>query len=384
MAGKRRFGRVRRLPSGRYQARYLGPDGADRPAPQTFGTKREAEVWLALKEGEIRRGDWLDPSAGAVPFAKYAADWIGQGHFSPKTTQLYELLLRRHLLPTFGGLNIADIRQEDVRAWRAQRLRAGPEQERPFGPVTVAKAYRLLRAILNTPVRDRRIRENPCQIRGADRESSPERPVLSVAEVYRLADAIEPRYRALILLATFGNLRWGELAGLRRRNLDLNNRIVRVVETVYELDRLVKGMPKSEASTRKITLPELIMPELRRHLETFTPPGPDAFVFVHAKGGQLRRSNFSKPWARALGKASLPSGVHVHDLRHTGNTLTAEAGASLAELMSRMGHSSTRAASVYLHAREDRDQQLAATLHKMVRRELKRSARARNANRSGT
>ena len=75
------------------------------------------------------------------------------------------------------------------------------------------------------------------------------------------------------------------------------------------------------------------MPELRRHLESFTPSGPDALVFVHAKGGQLRRSNFSKPWARALGQAGLPSGVHVHDLRHTGNTLTAEAGASLAELM---------------------------------------------------
>src|SRR5262249_61417708 len=89
---------------------------------------------------------------------------------------------------------------------------------------------------------------------------------------------------------------------------------------------------------------------------------------LDGKGGQLRRSNFSKTWARALGKAGLPSGVHVHDLRHTGNTLAAEAGASLAELMNRMGHSSTRAANVYLHAREDRDQQLAATLHKMVRR----------------
>jgi integrase len=232
-------------------------------------------------------------------------------------------------------------------------------------------------------VRDKRIRENPCQIKGADRESSPERPVLSVAEVYRLADAIEPRYRALILLATFGNLRWGELAGLRRRNLDLGKRIVRVVETVYELDRLIKGTPKSEASIRKITLPELIIPELRRPLETFTPPGADAFVFVHVQGGQLRRSNFSKAWARALGKAGLPSSVHVHDLRHTGNTLTAEAGASLGELMTRMGHSSTRAAKVYLHAREERDRQLADVLDRMARRELKRSGRARKVTQSG-
>jgi hypothetical protein len=92
-----------------------GPDGVDRPAPQTFASKREAEVWLTRKEGEIKRGDWLDPSAGSVPFAKYAADWMGQGQFSPKTAQLYELLLRLHLVPTFGEMNIADIRQEDVR-----------------------------------------------------------------------------------------------------------------------------------------------------------------------------------------------------------------------------------------------------------------------------
>jgi integrase len=355
----------------------------DRPAPLTFATKRDAQVWLTLKEGEIKRGDWLDPSAGAVPFVKYAADWMGQGQFSPKTAQLYELLLRLHLAPTFGEMNIADIRQEDVRAWRAAQFRTGPQQERPFGPVTVAKAYRLLRAILNTAVRDKRIRENPCQIKGADKELTAERPVLSVPEVYRLADAIEPRYRALVLLATFGNLRWGELAGLRRRNLDLGNRTVRIVETVYELGQLVKGTPKSEASIRKVVFPELIAPELRRHLNTFAAPGPDGFVFVGVKGGQLR-SNFSKHWARALVKAGLPAEVHVHDLRHTGNTLAAEAGASLAELMSRMGHSSTRAARVYLHASEERGQQLAATLDKMARRELKGSASTRNTNRSGT
>jgi integrase len=299
-----------------------------------------------------------------------------QGQFSPKTAQLYELLLQLHLVPTFGAMNIADIRQEDVRTWRATQLRTGPQQDRPFGPVTVAKAYRLLRGILNTAVRDKRIKENPCQIRGADQESSPERPVLSVPEVYRLADTIEPRYRALVLLATFGNLRWGELAGLRRRNLDLDSQCVRVTETVYEFGQLVKGTPKSRGSIRTVVLPELIVPELRRHLDTFAGDGPGGFVFVGVKGGQLRRSNFSKPWARALAKAGLPA-VHVHDLRHAGNTLTGEAGASLAGRMNRMGHSSTRAARVYLHAREERDRQLASTLDKMVRRELRRSSGGR-------
>jgi integrase len=104
--------------------------------------------------------------------------------------------------------------------------------------------------------------------------------------------------------------------------------MVRVVEAVYELDRLVKGKPKSEASVPKVALPDLIVAELVDHLSSFGGAGPDGFVFVGVKGGQLRRSNFSKPWSRALAKAELPTDIHVHDLRHTGNTLTAEAGAS--------------------------------------------------------
>jgi integrase len=385
MAGKRRFGRVRKLPSGRWQARYPGPDGRDHTAPHTFPRKRDAEQWLTLKEGDVRRGDWLDPVAGAIPFAAYAAEWVEDKELSPKTVQLYELLLRIHLNPTFGGMNIGDIREEDVRKWRTSRLKAGPKSKPSFGPVTVAKAYRLLRAILNTAVRDKRIKENPCQIPGADRESSPERPVLSVAEVFRIAEVITPRYRALVLLATFGNLRWGELAGLRRRNLDLDAGTVRVDETVYELGPLVKGTPKSEASRRTVVLPDLIIPDLRKHLDLYAQPGPNGFVFVGVRGGQLRRSNFSKTWARALEEAELEVGaIHVHDLRHTGNTYAAESGASLAELMNRMGHSSTRAAQVYLHARRERDREIASSLGKMAKRELKKSKKRRKGKGSGT
>jgi integrase len=108
--------------------------------------------------------------------------------------------------------------------------------------------------------------------------------VLSVPDVYRLGDATAPRYRALVLLATFGNMRWGELAGLRRRNLDLDNQCVRIVETVHEFGQLVKGTPKSEASRRTFILPELIISDLRTHLESYAAPGPDGFVFIGVKG----------------------------------------------------------------------------------------------------
>ena len=177
----------------------------------------------------------------------------------------------------------------------------------------------------------------------------------------------------LVLLATFGNMRWGELAGLRRGNLDLDGQVVRIVETVYEFGQLVKGTQKSKASVRKIPLPELIITELRTHMERYSPPGPEAFVFVGVKGGQLRRSNFSATWSKALRKAGLPSNLHLHDPQHTGNTFAAETGASLAELMNRMGHSSTRAAQIYMHARDERGRQIAETLDKMAREELGRA-----------
>lgn len=90
MARKRRFGRLRCLPSGRYQARYLGPDGIDRSAPHTFPTKRDAEVWLAKTEVEILGDQWLDPDAGSIPFGEYARDWIEERpNLRPKTVELY-------------------------------------------------------------------------------------------------------------------------------------------------------------------------------------------------------------------------------------------------------------------------------------------------------
>lgn len=365
-ARKRRFGRIRKLTSGRYQVRYPGPDGIDHPAPYTFATKKEADRWLALKEAEINRDGWWDPNAGDVPFSEYAAEWVDNRELTPKSRRTYEDLLRLHLNPTFGNMRLKDIQEADIRKWRAAKLR------KPKGRAQAPKAYRLMHAVLNTAVRDKLLRENPCQIGGAGQEDSEERPVLSVPEVFKLADAIKPRYRALVLLATFGSLRWGELAGLRRRHLDLDKRTVTVRETVYDISTLEKGKPKSKAGARTVRLPALIVEDLRNHLDTFSASGPNGFVFVGVKGNQLRRSNFSKYWADACTAVGLED-VHLHDLRHTGNTFAAEAGASLRELMNRMGHSSARAAMIYLHARDERAQELADRLGERAAEELRKA-----------
>jgi integrase len=366
MAGKRRFGRVRRLPSGRWQARYKGPDDIDRPAPRTFASKTDAERWLTLTEAEIVRGDWIDPDAGRRPFISYARSWVAERpHLRPKTVQLYNGLVRLHMAPAFGSLTIQQITEPRVRRWRKSLLDAG------LGQVTVAKAYRLLKAIMNTAVDDGIIRRNPCRIKGAGQEQSPERPVLTIRQVFALADAIEPRYRLLILLAVFGSLRWGELAALRRDHVDLRSGALRVEVSVVELTdgSLVTGPPKSEAGKRSVTLPAFLLPELAAHLDRFTPPGLDSLVFVGPKNAPLRRSNFSRTWRDATTSAGL-TGFHVHDLRHTGNHIAATTGASLRELMGRMGHRTTRAALIYQHRTSERDRLIAAAMGAIVQAEL--------------
>ncbi len=268
-----------------------------------------------------------------------------------------------HIAPTLGALPIDEVSPARVRAWRADLLESG------VGPVTVAKAYRLLRAVMGTAVSDRLIRRNPCDIRGASAERSPERPVLSVPQVYALAEAMPPRFRLLVLLATFGSLRWGELAALTRGRVDPNRGLVQVRVAMVELGdgRLVVGPPKSAAGRRTVALPAAVLPDLRQHLESFVAVADDAVLFAGPKGAPLRRSNFQKHWRAGLAAAGL-SGVHFHDLRHAGNTLTAQAGATLSDLMTRMGHSSTRAARVYLHTTSERDLAVAEALNRLLDR----------------
>jgi integrase len=369
---RRRFGAVRELRSGQWQARYRGPDGLMRPADRTFPSKTDAEVWLTRKEAEILNGEWINPDSGKVPFPEYAAAWIEERpNLRPKTVQLYRYLLRRHLRPHFEGKTVAEIKEAHVRRWRKKLL------DSDVSAVTVAKAYRLLKAIMNTAVDDGVIRRNPCRIKGGGQEKSPERPVLTIAQVYALAEVIDQRYRALVLLGTFGSLRWGELAALRRKDIDLKAGTVKVEQSLTELPGggYSFGPPKSEAGQRLVSFPDVINPDLRWHLACFVKPEDDALVFTSPTGAPLRHGNFRRrDWLKTLETCGL-DGMHFHDLRHTGNALTADAGANLRELMERMGHSSTRAALIYLHATSERQHTLADAVSTLARTALRKTGK---------
>lgn len=367
-AGRRRFGNVRKRDSGRYQVRYPGPDGVMRSAPQTFARKGEADKFLSLIEAQLTRGEWLDPDKGTVTLADYAERWITQRPtLRPRTVDLYQWLLRKHITPHIGAVPIGKLDTAGIRAWRARLLESGVSQ------TMAAKAYRLLRAVLMTAVKeDELIRVNPCRIPGADQEKAGERPTLTVAQVFDLAGRVPGRYRALVLLATFGCLRWGEAVALQRDDLDMAQGVVRVRRTLVERrgHGLSLGPPKSNAGTRDIAVPASILPDLREHLNRYVDKRPDAHVFTGDSGGLLWRGNFNRGarWPESVRAIGAP-GLHFHDLRHTGNTFAARTGASLRDLMVRMGHDSPRAALIYQHASAAADQAIAAAVDEAVARE---------------
>lgn len=375
---RRRFGSIRRLPSGRHQVRYPGPDGVDRPAPDTFLTKTDAESWLIRKEAEILDGDWIDPGAGEILISDYASAWIEERPgLRQKTIANYRGLLRRQIAPDLVSVTIGELTLARVRRWRKKLLDSGTS------PITAAKAYRLLRAVMNTAVDDGLIKRNPCRIKGAGSEDSPERPVLTVAQVYALADAAGSRYRPLILLAAFSSLRWGELAALRPGDIDLDACTVRVTRQLNKPGaEPLFGPPKSRAGRRVVVFADLIVPDLRKHIDAL--PGAASLVFTSPEGTALANSNFRRRvWLPALVAAGL-SEIHIHDLRHTGNQFTAVAGANPRELMARMGHDSPRAALIYLHSSDERQRTLAEAVAKAARSELAKPREPETAKPSGT
>ena len=304
----------------------------------------------------------------APPLGDYATRWVSRRRvrgrpLAPRTVALYETLLRAHVLPSLGPVPIAALTRPQVRAWYDDLL------ERR-GQMVAAKSYRLLRAVCVSAVEDGLLASTPCTLRGAGDEWSPERPVLTVEQVLQVADEVGPPWRALVLLGALCCLRIGELSALRRDAVDLTASTVSVRATAGHVSGhgWVTGAPKSRAGRRTLTIPAAVVPDVRAHLMTYAQSGPQGLVFVGPRGGQLRSSTFmERVFGPAAERAGL-HGTHFHDLRHTGNTLAAGTGASLADLMARMGHASTEAALRYQHATRAQDVALAAALSALVER----------------
>lgn len=383
MARKRKpgtFGTVETLPSGRHRARYRGPDGRRYTAPTLFLTQKDARGWLALRQADIIKGIWLPPGAAERPaalltFGTYADTWLRQRDLKARTREHYTKLLVNHLLPTFETMPIASITPDDVRAWHSS-----------FGtstPTLRSHCYGLMRTIMNTAASDGKILTNPCTIRGASsvRRAHKIRPA-TLDELATIAHKMPEQYRVMVLLAGWGALRFGETTELRRRDCIIVEPTDDEVKTAqengdpapepYGIIRVERAVvrtengfevttPKSEAGARDVELPPHLIPALKDHLERLTAPGPDSLLFPAVGGQHLAPASLYRhfyPAREAAGRKDL----RWHDLRHSGAVLAAVAGATLAELMQRLGHSTPAAALRYQHVSAGRDRQIAKLL----------------------
>lgn len=246
-----------------------------------------------------------------------------------------------------------------VREWHASALRG------KGGRVSIQQAYRLLRAVMNTAVRDGAIVKNPCQIVGAGIDRAKERPVASPAQVVALVEAITPRYRAAVLLAAWCGLRRGGVLGLRRADVDLTTAVVTVRRNRVEL--LATGAafdadPKTDAGKRTVTIPPHVLPVLAEHMTSWA--GLDR-VFVGRDGRPMRGDAVRQAFGWARRQAGMPD-FRFHDLRHTGQTMAAATGATIKDLMRRLGHASPAASYRYLHAVDGCDAEIASALSELA------------------
>ncbi|WP_246136718.1 tyrosine-type recombinase/integrase [Leekyejoonella antrihumi] len=357
-SGRRRsFGTLRRLPSRRYQAGYLGPDGRRHVAPTTFQTKGDAEAWLSLQLAAMTEGRWRPAPSSPAPcptFGVYARQWLTGRELKPRTRAEYARMIVT-LIDVFGDTPLDAITAEQVRSWH---VAMGPAH-----PTARAHTYSLLRTILNTAVEEEVLSSNPCRIRGAGRPPGRHgmRPA-TLEELTQIAQAMPDRYRLMVHLAAWCALRFGELTELRRKDIDLRQQVIRVRRGVtWPGGQAQVGTPKSTASIRDVSIPPHLMPAIRHHLASYAQSGSDGLLFPNTDGHHMHHGSLYKVYRPARAAAGRPD-LRWHDLRHTGATLAAHAGATTRELMDRLGHSTSTMAMRYQHIADDRPAEIARRL----------------------
>lgn len=358
---RRGFGRIRQERSGRYSAAYVGPDTKLHKAPRTYATEGDAEGWLAGERRKIDLGTWgaIERSDG-ITLRAYADSWIDQRNLRPRTRQHYESMLERLILPDLGDVKLVTLTPAKIRQWHTA---LGSDH-----PTRNAHAYALLHAICTTAVQDEVLDANPARIRAAmQTKRKRDVDVLKPAEVDKLAAKMPAELRASVVLAAWCGLRWGETSELRRKDVSKDCATLRVRRAVtYRQGKFHVGEPKTAAGIRDVAVPPHIRPVIKAHLKNHVSRDPESLLFpVDQNGGHMHGDNYRTHWEKARAGIGKPN-LRVHDLRHVGAVLAAQSGATTAERMHRLGHTTAVMALRYQHVAEGRDAEIAERLSKLA------------------
>jgi integrase len=317
------YGSIRRLPSGRYQARVT-IDGRMEPLG-TFRTRREAAT--AMAEASHPRPPERPPRMTVAEFCDHW--WTTRAGHRPSTRARDRQVIDHDLLPVFGPRPLDGITPMDVQGWvnALAAVRA---------PSTVRRSFVILYGVLVTAVDAGLIPVNPAGRARLPKAQRTEMRFLAPAELETLAETIGSRWRTMILTMAYATLRLGEAAGLRRVDIDPLHSTLRVANNVVEVGgRLHEGPPKTAAGRRTMTMPASVMAELDTHLSRFS---GHPYMFPWDDGGPLRAEEWRRRfWRPAVATAGLAP-LRPHDLKHTGVALLAAAGAGAAEIARRAGH----------------------------------------------
>ena len=337
---------IARRPDGRWRPRYR--DAAGKEHARHFQRKVDAQRWLDGVTAAVETGTYVDPRAGRITVGEWAEKWLeGQAQLKPTTRSRYRGILDRHVLPHWAAVQLIAVSHADVQAWvAAQRVAAAP--------ATVRKHFRVLSLILDLAVRDGRLPRNPCHGVNLPRLEQARRRYLTHAQVHRLADeACRPRpdtrlpyrereimasYRLVVLVLAYCGLRWGELAALKVKRVDLQRRRIEVAESVVEVDGVLTwGTPKGY-ERRSVPVPAFLADELRGHLDD---RAPDDLVFTGLRGGGVLRNRiFRRAGFDRAATAGGLDGLVPHELRHTAASLAVSSGANVKAVQRILGHAS--------------------------------------------
>ena len=315
-----------------WQARYTAPDGRERT--KRFTRKVDAEKWLDVNGADIARGSWVDPAAGKVRFRDYAEAWKAAQVHRPSTSEQVQYHLDNHILPAFGDRELASIRPTEIQAFVRSRGES-------LSPATVEVIYRYLSAIFKAAVRDRAVGFNPCD--GTKLARAEQRLVvpLETEQVLCLVDALPDHLRATAVLAAGAGLRQGEVLGLTGDRVDFLRRSLTIDRQLVTLARqpLTLAPPKTEASVRKVPMPDFVSSALAAHMAEH-PAGEWGLLFTDRQGRPIPRNRFGETWRAAVAKAKIGRPARFHDLRHYYASLLIRHGESVKVVQARLGHSS--------------------------------------------
>lgn len=364
---RRTFGRIRRLTSGRWQARYLAVDGTETPAPFTFATKTAADQWLRGVEVDVRRGVALDHrTAERTSLADYCDGWVDTHaqarHLTAMTAEGYRSLIEACILARvvdgrqegLGSLPVGHLRQTDVKRWQAALARDGLSAARRL------RALRVLSMICDDAVDDLLLPVNPC--RRVPRPSLPaaEPTILTPEQVGQLAAEADAVTALIVLLMAYCGLRLGEALALRKRHLD--GTTLTVVESVGEVAGKQHFSDTKTHQQRTVPVPATLAAQLDLHAKAML---PDAWLFPSKTGVPLTYKTFRRRFDKACKLAKL-DGVTPHDLRATCGSWVAES-AGVLEAARRLGHATSSVTTRhYARPLEGGDERVATALDEQM------------------